>query len=359
MSPSTDRLRRQFISVGLDMNERESKGVRGGLDMAANLLADVSGLAPLTSWTQQLTAATTMQHLWEVANRGTSRLDAATLKGLGLTSDQYETLIAYVGTNAQTKTGFLGERVVGMAAMEKVEMDLLRDMVDRAIRTRIQDMPTRGDFAKSLFGFWGSAATQFRSFNLKGIDNFLLQNVGRVQQGGGKRVAAEIGSTLLFSGIIAYGRNYADWRSYKNTSDTEKTKELESTLTAGGFVRGAVAGPSEFFLGIMGADAAWQGPLLNPDPLFSQYRYSGQSTFGFPLEDTLKRTYGLTKDLYGATVGKAVGSPMSRDFTQRTLHSARLSLFGQNLPGLKQFLNVAESEIADYYRLSETQPRDR
>ena len=359
MSPSTDRLRRQFISVGLDMNERESKGVRGGLDMAANLLADVSGLAPLTSWTQQLTAATTMQHLWEVANKGVTRLDNATLKGLGLTSDQYERLVAYVGRNAEIKEGFMGDRVVGMAGMDMVEMDLLRDMVDRVIRTRIQDMPTRGDFAKSLFGFWGSAATQFRSFNLKGIDNFLLQNVGRVQQGGGKRVAAEIGSTLLFSGIIAYGRNYADWRSYKNTSDTEKTKELESTLTAGGFVRGAVAGPSEFFLGIMGADAAWQGPLLNPDPLFSQYRYSGQSTFGFPLEDTLKRTYGLTKDLYGATVGKAVGSPMSRDFTQRTLHSARLSLFGQNLPGLKQFLNVAESEIADYYRLAETQPRDR
>ena len=359
MSPSTDRLRRQFMNVGLDMNDRESKGVRGGLDMAANLLADVSGLAPLTSWTQQLTAATTMQHLWEVANKGVTRLDNATLKGLGLTSDQYERLVAYVGRNAEIKEGFMGDRVVGMAAMDQVEMDLLRDMVDRCIRTRIQDMPTRGDFAKSLFGFWGSAATQFRSFNLKGIDNFLLQNVGRVQQGGGKRVAAEIGSTLLFSGIIAYGRNYADWRSYKNTSDTEKTKELESTLTAGGFVRGAVAGPSEFFLGIMGADAAWQGPLLNPDPIFSQYRYSGQSTFGFPLEDTLKRTYGLTKDLYGATVGKAVGSPMSRDFTQRTLHSARLSLFGQNLPGLKQFLNVAESEIADYYRLSETQPRDR
>jgi len=358
MSPSTDRLRRQFMNVGLDMNERESKGVRGGLDMAANLLADVSGLAPLTSWTQQLTAATTMQHLWEVANRGVSRLDNATLKGLGLTSDQYERLVAYVGRNAEIKEGFLGERVVGMAAMDKVEMDLLRDMVDRCIRTRIQDMPTRGDFAKSLFGFWGSAATQFRSFNLKGIDNFLLQNVGRVQQGGGKRVAAEIGSTLLFSGIIAYGRNYADWRSYKNTSDTEKTKELESTLTAGGFVRGAVAGPSEFFIALMLADGVWQN-TVDPDPIFSQYRYSGQSTFGFPLEDTLKRTYGLGKDLYGATVAKATGSRLSRDFTQRTLHSARLSLFGQNLPGLKQFLNVAESEIADYYRLPKTQPRDR
>lgn len=358
MSPSTDRLRRQFISVGLDKTEEKSMGIRGGLDMAANLLADVSGLAPLTSWTQQLTAATTMQHLWEVANKGITRLDNATLKGLGLTPEQYETLIAYVGKNAQTKAGFLGERVVGMAAMDKVEMDLLRDMVDRAIRTRIQDMPTRGDFAKSLFGFWGSAVTQFRSFNLKGIDNFLLQNVGRVQQGGGKRVAAEIGSTLLFSGIIAYGRNYADWRSYKNTSDTEKADELATTLTADGFVRGALAGPSEFFIALMLADGVWQN-TVDPDPIFSQYRYSGQSTFGFPLEDTLKRTYGLGKDLYGATVAKATGSRLSRDFTQRTLHSARLSIFGQNLPGVKQFLNISEAEIADYFRLDKTQPRDR
>lgn len=358
MSPSTDRLRRQFISVGLDKTEEKSMGIRGGLDMAANLLADVSGLAPLTSWTQQLTAATTMQHLWEVANKGIARLDNATLKGLGLTPEQYETLIAYVGKNAQTKAGFLGERVVGMAAMDKVEMDLLRDMVDRAIRTRIQDMPTRGDFAKSLFGFWGSALTQFRSFNLKGIDNFLLQNVGRVQQGGGKRVAAEVGSALVFSGVIAYARNYADWRSYKNTSDTEKADELATTLTADGFVRGALAGPSEFFLALMAVDGVWQR-TVDPDPIFSQYRYSGQSAFGFPLEDTLRRTYGLGQDLYGATVAKATGSRLSRDFTRRTVHSARLSIFGQNLPGVKQFLNISEAEIADYFRLDKTQPRDR
>jgi hypothetical protein len=358
MSPSTDRLRRQFISVGLDKTDEKNVGIRGGLDMAANLLADVSGLAPLTSWTQQLTAATTMQHLWEVANKGIARLDNATLKGLGLTPEQYETLIAYVGKNAQTKAGFLGDRVVGMAAMDKVEMDLLRDMVDRAIRTRIQDMPTRGDFAKSLFGFWGSAITQFRSFNLKGIDNFLLQNIGRVQQGGGKRVAAEIGSALVFSGVIAYARNYADWRSYKNTSDSEKADELAATLTANGFVRGALTGPSEFFLALMLTDGIYQN-TIDPDPIFSQYRYSGQSTFGFPLEDTLKRTYGLSKDLYGATVAKATGSRLSRELTQRTLHSLRLSIFGQNLPGVKQFFNIGEAEIADYFRLAETQPRDR
>jgi hypothetical protein len=362
MSPSTDRLRREFLSVGLDTLS-EGPGTLGrarqGLDVAANLLSDISGLAPLTSWTQQLTAAASMQHLWEAA-RGGARLDAATLKGLGLTTAQYDTLISYVGTNALTKAGFLGERIVGMQnmSMNKIEMDLLRDFVDRAIKTRIQDMPTRGDFAKSLFGFWGSAATQFRSFNLKGVDNFLLQNIGRVQQGGGKRVAAEIGSTLIFSGMIAYGRNYADWRSYQASNDFKKADEVAKTLTKDGFIRGALAGPSEFFLAILGVDAAWKH-TVSEDPLFSQYRYSGQSTFGVPLEDTLVRTYGLAEDLYGATVGRATGSSLEREMTQRTLHSFRLMLPAQNLPGLKQFFNIQESELSDYLRLRPTQPRDR
>jgi hypothetical protein len=362
MSPSTDRLRREFLSVGLDTLS-EGPGTLGrarqGLDVAANLLSDVSGLAPLTSFTQQLTAAASMQHLWEVA-RGGARLDPATIKGLGLTTAQYDTLVSYVGNNALVKAGFLGERIVGMQnmSMNKVEMDLLRDFVDRAIKTRIQDMPTRGDFAKSLFGFWGSAATQFRSFNLKGVDNFLLQNLGRVKQGGGKRVAAEIGSTLLFSGMIAYGRNYADWRSFQASNDFKKAEEVAKTLTYDGFIRGALAGPSEFFLAILGADAAWKH-TVSEDPLFSQYRYSGQSTFGVPLEDTIIRTYGLAKDLYGSTVGRATGSSLEREMTQRTLHSFRLMLPAQNLPGLKQFFNIQESEISDYLRLRPTQPRDR
>jgi hypothetical protein len=193
---------------------------------------------------------------------------------------------------------------------------------------------------------------------LKGVDNFLLQNLGRVKQGGGKRVAAEIGSTLLFSGMIAYGRNYADWRSFQASNDFKKAEEVAKTLTYDGFIRGALAGPSEFFLAILGADAAWKH-TVSEDPLFSQYRYSGQSTFGVPLEDTIIRTYGLAKDLYGSTVGRATGSSLEREMTQRTLHSFRLMLPAQNLPGLKQFFNIQESEISDYLRLRPTQPRDR
>lgn len=358
-SPSTDRMRRMFMDASGQPDEYASLPKRA-LTGAANLMADASGLAPITSWTQQLTAACSIQHLYDVG-RGARRLDKATLSTLGLTVEKYDNLIKFVGANAELKDGFLGQRVVGLKRMDAIEVDDLKGFVDRMVRTRIQDIPTRGDFAKQAFGFWGRLATQFRSFNIKGIDNFLIQNATRVARGGAEgraKVASEIAYTMLFAGTIQYLRNYADWSSLKAAGNDEKATKLEPTLGIGGFVKGSMSGPSEFWLATMAADFAWTN-AVDPDPIFAPYRYSGLKWYGFPGEAMGTRAASVFGDVYGATVGAALDLGVKQELTTGTLHKFRLLTPAQNYPGLKQILNVTEQQIIDEFNLPTTQSRTR
>jgi hypothetical protein len=355
-SPSTDRMRRAFIDVAGQPDEYASLPKRA-LTGAANLMADASGLAPITSWTQQLTAACSLQHLYDVSVGSARRLDKATLSTLGLTPEKYDNLIKFVGANAELKDGFLGKRLTGLKRMDAIEVDDLKGFVDRMVRTRIQDIPTRGDFAKQAFGFWGRLATQFRSFNIKGIDNFLIQNATRVARGGSEgqaKVASEIAYTLLFAGMIQYGRNYADWSSLKAAGNDEKAAKLEPTLGVNGFVKGAMSGPSEFWTATVIADYAWTN-AVDPDPIFAPYRYSGLKWYGFPGEAMATRSSAVLGDVYGATVGMALDLGVKQEITKGTLHKARLLTPAQNFPGLKQILNITEQQIIDEYNLPTTQ----
>lgn len=364
-SPSTDRLRRTMVQGLSDMQPDDygSLVARGTtataryLDKAANLMSDVSLLAPFQSFTQQLTAAATLQHMMEAARGATKWLDDSTVRTLGLEPEQYRALAKWVSDNAEEANG----RIVGISKPDAVEMDKLVKLVDRMVRTRIQDIPTRGDFAKGMFSALGRMMLQFRTFNLKGVDNFLLQNSSRVVSGapGAKaKVASEIGATLIIAGSIQWLRNAADWASYKASGDTEKADEIEERMTWDGFARGAMTGPSEFFVPIMLTDAFTQ-TFVSKDPIFSPYRYSGLSLYSFPSFALAKRAAGLGTDIYGSTVGQALGLDLEREVTQSTIHKARLLMPFQNLIILKQYFNILEQDIVDYYNLPEIQPRNR
>jgi hypothetical protein len=360
-APSTDRLRRAFMDVtGSPAYEvggsRGYRYVKGTLDSVSNLMSDISGLAPITSFSQQLTAATTLQHLYDVAKGGAKRLDTASVRSLGLEPQQYEDLIQFVGKNAKVRKGFLGDRITDMDNLDAKEMDMLKGFVQRVVTTRIQDMPTRGDFHKYAFTFWGRLFTQFRTFNFKGIDNFLIQNAGRAQKGAGIQVAQEIAATMLMAGVIQYARNYGDYRSYMASGNRDKAKELEKTLTVAGAIRGAATGPSEFFLPVQATDALWTN-FVDKDPIFSPYRYSGLAWYGFPGEAIMSRSWSVGKDLYGRSVGKTFDLSVQREITRGTLHKARLLTPFQNMPIFKQFFNIAEEDFALEANLPKTQPR--
>jgi len=356
-SPSTDRLRRVFMEM--TPTGEYAEGITGaierGLNSASQVLSDISGLAPITSFTQQLTAATTLQHLYDVARTGKGRLDDATVRALGLEPEQYTQIIDFVKRNAQTRNGWMGERIVGMDNIDAKDMDLIKTFVQRMVESRIQSVPTRGDLHKSAFTMLGRLVTQFRTFNLKGVDNFLIQNAERAGRGGQVKVIQEISATLMFAGTIQYLRTYADWRSQEAAGDWEKAKETESRLGIPGFIRGAFTGPSEFFVPALLTDTA--SNFLVGDPVFSPYRYSGLSFYGFPGQAQASNIFSLLRDAYGAGVGKPLGLKTEREITQGTVRRARMMIFGQNLPGIKQYFNIKEAEIEEAYNLPSQQPR--
>lgn len=355
-SPSTDRLRRSLSDQWDALRDTSSTSrFEKGLQRTANFMSDISLLSPVTSFSQHLTAAATLQHLVEAA-KGGRRLDDSLVRTLGLTPERYQNLIDWVGRNAVTEKRFMGERVVDLRNIDAKEMVELAQFVDRMVRTRIQDIPTRGDFAKGMFSFLGKLLTQFRTFNLKGVDNFLLQNISRSVNGGSPQVMAEIASTMVFAGTIQYLRNYGDWKSYESVNNYEKMDEIEKNLDIAGFIRGAVAGPSEFFVPTLLTDTMWTR-FVDKDPIFSPYRYSGLSMYGFPAQAMLSRADSVFGDFYGASVGKALGLDVERETTRGTIHRARLLLPFQNMFGLKQYFNIAETQIADWLRAPEQQPR--
>jgi hypothetical protein len=361
--PSTDRLRRALMQDISNQAGDETNPFIRGLNSVSNFFSDITLLAPVTSFTQNLMAASTIQHLYDVSRNAANRFDDATIRTLGLEPAQYDEIVQFVGANAVTRNGLAGERIVDLRNINDVRMDNLRAFVDRAVRTRIQDMPTRGDFHRIGFTWYGRLLTQFRGFNLKGVDNFLFQNITRAKRGGNAgrlRVAQEITATMLFAGLIQYARQIGEAASARSTGNDEKARDIEERmLTTAGFVRGAFTGPSEFFLPIMAVDAAW-ATAVDDDPLFSAYRYSGLNWYGFPAQSFISKTWDITKDVAGATVQRAIGNEdKERDITQSTLHKFRLLLPFQNFPVMKHFLNATEAEIAEEFNLLEKQTRKR
>lgn len=359
--PSTDRLRRTLMQQVQNQYGPVGNAFERGLGATANFFSDVTLLTPVTSFTQNLMAASTIQHLYEVSRGLTRRMDDATIRTLGLEPNQYDELLDYVGTNAVTAARGGSDRVVNLNNLNDIRMDNLRSFVDRAVRTRIQDMPTRGDFHRIGFSFFGRLLTQFRGFNLKGVDNFALQNLSRVRRGDAAsrvKVAQEIAYTMIFGALVQYARNYMDAQSFKESGQRKRAKEVEDRLLGvDGFVRGGFTGPSEFFLPIFAIDAGWN-TFVSDDPLFSAYRYSGLNWYGFPAASFAAKSFDISKDVFGRAIAKPLGiEDKERDITQATVHKARLILPFQNFLPVKHFFNLAEEEIANEFRLLERQPR--
>jgi hypothetical protein len=126
-------------------------------------------------------------------------------------------------------------------------------------------------------------------------------------------------------------------------------------LSTEGWIKAGLNGPSELWMPLMLADTG--NAIVNKDPLFGPYRYSGLPSFGAPVSTGAYRLYQASRDIIGTTAGKALDLETKRDITTGTVHNLRLLLPFQNLLGLKQYLNLKEEDIAREYDLNRTQIR--
>jgi len=355
-NPSSERLRR-VITRGFEnmapYGETDATAINF-LKRGAEYASDLSGLAPATSFTQQLAAASILQHFWEVSRGTVKAMDESTIRLLGLTKQEYEAVVQYVGQNATTRSILGVERVTDLANVDTIEMRNLISFVDRIVKTQIQDVPTRGDMHKTMFNNWIRLVTQFRTFNLKGIDNFLLANTSRMVHGNNEtrvRVLSEIAFTAMAAGLVQWGRNKIAYETAKAARDYPLMEEIEKRMTPSGIARGAMSGPSEFFVPAQIADTAVQYGF-GGDPVFSPYRYSGLSLYGVPSFAMVSNAAGVANDLLGAARG-------DRSITQGTIHKAKMLLPGTTLFGLSSYYDLKAADIVEQFDLPKVQPKYR
>lgn len=364
---ATDRLRR--VTLGTPDAEvrfsRRPNAVRG-LAAVTDAYSDITLLGPVTSFTQFLTGITTLQHLFEAGARGGRRLDDATIMTLGLTRQEYDAAVNFMATNAVTVRRAGRDGVVDINNMNHPDFDIIRRVMDRMVRSSIQDVPTLGETSAWADTAFGTLLTQFRNYNIKAVDNLLLKNYSKVwnaQGAGGKtaagiNVARQIAFSFVMAGLIKQGLSVLDLKNAEAAGDYKKMEEIEGNIGLKGFMKQGLLGPGELWLPVMATEIGWN--TVSDQPLLSQYRTSASDMASFPALELAQRVGSVTKDTGGALSKEFFPSdsnPFKRFITRKTTDNAFKLVPGQNWPLIARYLGITEEQINDYYDLPYEQPR--
>lgn len=361
----TDRLRRTVFSTPQAEIQFSKRGkFRQGLGTASNVYADVTLLAPITSFTQGLTGLTMLQHLLEMSRGQVKRLDDSTILSLGLTVEQYEKAGRFLNANAVTKKSVGRDAIIDIKNINDPDFVYVRSAVDRMVKTRIQDVSTIADTSSYADYAFASLLTQFKNYNLKAIDNLLLQNYSRfyntrgtrAKAAAGVRVAAEIAASFLVAGLVKQAITVVQAKNAKDAGDLETYYKLRENIGLKGFAKQGLLGPGELWLPVMATEAAWS--MFNEEPLLSQFRFSGGDMLSFPAKEALKNMSSAASDVGGEIMYRLdPDNPNTRFITRNTTNNIFKSIPLQNYPPVSRYFDQLEQYINDEYDLPYEQPR--
>lgn len=356
----SDRLRRAELGIVDSRLERHSVSTRQGwwssfnnwvktqvdpnLNQAAVFMSDITGLAPITSATQHLMAASLIQEIFDSAKKGVRPFSDELIAQWGLTVDEFDDIVKRLSDTA--KVNELGRVIdIDRASWTDSSYGLFLDFVERGTISSIQDPPSRGDFAKVFWSDWGRLLTQFRTFNIKGISNFAMTSLQRRDA----RVAREYIALGVLGTLVQMGRKALFAPSYKD--EKEYNKWWEDAFSNKALVGYFMSGPTENYLLTSGIDTVSQ--LMVGETVFSQnVRYSNLG--GSPMDISSTPAYSVLRD-----VAKSVRAPIQallredREFSQKDLHAIRSIILYNKILGVSQGMNALERGIAGYWNLPE------
>jgi hypothetical protein len=362
---ATDRLRRTIYSTpeAEIAFSRRNRFVRG-LGDVSNTYSDVTGLGPVTSFTQFLTGITLLQHLLEAGRGQVRQMDEATILNLGLSRAEYEAAQRFLNANAVTARRGMRDAIIDINNVNDPEFDIVLRMMDRMVKTRIQDVATVADTSSYADSALGSLMTQFKNYNIKAVDNLLLQNYSRIfnapnsrqRAASGARVASEIIGAFLIAGLIKQAKTIMDAKEAEESGDLEAYFKIRENIGLQGFLKQGLMGPGEFWIPTVGVETVWS--QFNDEPLLSQFRYSGGDLLSFPALETAKRAAGVARDVSGAVWGNYFpGSEPDRFVTRKTTDNLFKLIPGQNFPPVSFPLAKLQEFLNDEYDLPYEQPR--
>ena len=365
---ASDRLRRTIYNTPQAeiMFSRKGK-IRRILGKTADVYSDVSLLGPLTSFTQVVTGLSKLQYLYDVGSGVSKALDNQTIRGLGVTPEQFAKAAEFIKNNAVVVKRFGKNKIVDINNINHPDFDYVRTLMDRMVKSRVQDVATTADTGAWADNPFGALFVQFRNYNLKAVDNLLLQNYSRIYNApkgekgaAASKVAQEIGAAFLLAGLMKQAVTIGDHYNAEEAGDFVRAKELESKIGLKGLALQGILGPGELWLPSMAAETAWSFNPWTEDALLSQYRYSGTDMLSFPALQMTKDYYGVAKDVLGAgmkEISSDDGGKFSRDITRQTLLKAQRLIWFNNYKPIQYYLNIKREEIADFYDLPYEQLR--
>jgi hypothetical protein len=358
LGTGTDRLRRAELGIvdsrinsyagdtkyrmWRSFNKWADKNLDPNLNQATVLMSDLTGLAPITTASQHMMTASLIQEVFDKAATGKQIYSDTLLAQWGVTRAEFDAIRKELRKNATVNSR---GRVVA-TNFEKWNQNTASkwlDFLERATVSSIQDPPTRGDFSKAFWTPMGRLLFQFKTFNIKGINNFLMTSIQRKDA----RVFQEYAALSVLGLMTQMARKVLYQKAFGD--EKERQKYFEENLSTQAMINYALSGPTENYLLLSGVDTISQ--VLTGDTVFSKnVRYSGLTGGMLDLESTPAGRLG--QDAARAVRG-VVGSVISekRDFSHKDLHAIRSLLPMNKMLGINNVLNAAESGIGDYFEL--------
>lgn len=358
LGTGTDRLRRVTLDVvdsrinAMDpqsrikmfrrLNNWMNQNLDPKLNNAATIFSDMTGLAPITTASQHMATLSIIQEVFDNAASPKAIYSDALLAQWGITRSEFTAIRKELLKNA--KTNARGRVIdIGDGNWDKGTYGRFLDFLHRGTVSSIQDPPVRGDFAKILWSPLGRLMLQFKTFNVKGVSNFLMTSVQRKDA----RVFQEYMALMVLGTMTQMARKYLFQPAYKD--EKERKKYWEENFSTQALISYALSGPTENYLLTSGIDSA-SGLFLGQSMIAPRVRYSGLGGGWF-------NPYSTPAGQLWEDTSNALSAPLramtreDRDFSMKDVHAIRSLLPANRAWGIGQVLNAIETGIGHHFEL--------
>ena len=359
LGTGTDRLRRTELGIIDSRIERLSPEARRNmfagfnrwvktkadpnLNQAVIFFSDATGLAPVTSATQHMMTASIIQEMFDNALANKAIYSDALLNQWGITRAEFDAMLKQLRKHG--KVDSRGRVIdVGSENWNQNTYSRFLDFLERGTISSIQDPPTRGDFHRALWSPLGRLLTQFRTFNVKGISNFLMT----ANQRRDHRVFAEYMAAMVFGTLIQMGRKAIFAPRF--TSEKEQNDYWNKSFSNQALLGYAMTGPTENYLLTTVTDSITN--FMYGEGIFQQSRYSNLSGGFLSISSTPAGKFA--EDVYRAFGGLSQAILREdKEITRKTLNNFRVLVPANKMIIISDILSGLEAGISDAFDLEE------
>ena len=302
------------------------------LKQGVNVIADVSGLAPITAALERMAASAMIQNFATSAGKGAHKINGARLRILGLTEDNLASIQQQIRIHAKdTKGEFSGNRIATLNIKDWPED--IAELFVLAVRRHTRSTVQRNDFtdlAPFMTTDAGKTIGQFKSFIMVSYEKQL--------QRGFNQFDAETANGWILATFLSAGKYNlqttlnAPWEAKARRKYLKERLTLERTATE------AFAGAGWFSM--MPSVVDGLSTLTGNDPIFDHYsRFGGTSrVFDFavdnPVASNIQDLAGLGIKATSTLAGNDTFESKDWNKLMKNTLPARVIIIGQGIDAL-------------------------